>query len=806
MSKVNFTPATPDVEAAVSEENISDATAISIEADGEEEHEEYAAEELEEQESEDQVEQDAYAEQLASKRGLTNISNPAMDAILEDNPQLTKAQKEVLKKISARVKRKRKNPAPPTPELRIHDIIKVKREWFRPMGLFVIWALLTGQYLLDRVVPAKPKLTSIMPNITKMIPVPHMGESITFTIAGPFRDDGELVYSGVEDEAKFLYLQVVRTFYDANNEPLITVEVAPLWREYLDMREKNLEMVKPLERYVILDLWTNISKDAQTEMFLRAYSDIGDDIVTFKYNYDWFPVPTKKGLIFAFLTLLLLYVLFIFELADPTVSSMICSTFAVAILSILNPRPTFDEMVSWIDMPMLTLLFSLMIIVAVISDAGMFDYLALGAYQLSKGHTWRLILNLCIFISLLSAFLNNSTTMLLSSPIIIKLCEVSGINPVSVLTQLVICANIGAACTPIGSPPNIIITSNEYIANNGVHFGNFMLHMAPCAILVLLQTYWQLHFYFKHLNFLRYREDAASRKEGLERGIERWTRASSGVGSLLEEDRKIRGALARAAEEFRAALKGVPENAAADVEPKNKFERTLMDLRARHGRIDKPLLIKCFIVLLFIITVYMLRSFEIEVIGFTWTALLGSILLLIWADVDDFEGLLCRIEWSTIIFLASYFVLIEVLSKLGLEELLGHMVVDAIQYVAEEYQLLVALMLILWTAGLASCFLNNNPVTQMMLRIVISIAQSRDMHLPLQPLVWALVLGAAFGGNGSLIGASSNIVTAGVAAKHCYKLTFRTYFLVGFSIMLVNLLLASLYLILMFVVIKWDVK
>ncbi|XP_020716402.1 P protein-like [Ceratitis capitata] len=720
-----------------------------------------------------------------------------VDKIIEEDIHLTDVQKAALRNFESMVK----HHEPDLPELQIEDIIQVKRAWLKPIGLFMVWLMFTVQFIIYRDLPSNPKLISIKPHEEKVIPVPNITDtSISLSIYGPFLQDGDLVYAGRENEASFLNIQAERIFYNSKMTAIITVKIADLWREYLDTSDK-IERIVPTVRYAIMPLWQNISKDNYTRMFLRMYTN-HNEIVTLKYNYDWLPVPTEKGLLFTLLVLLLLYALFIFEVTNPTLSSLICSTFALAILSILNPKPSFDTILDWIDMPMLTLLFSMMIIVAIISDAGMFDFVAIYAYQLSKGSVFRLIMNLCFFISLISGFLNNSTTMLLSSPITIKLCEVSGMNPVSVLTYVMICANVGAAFTPLGSPPNIIITTNDYLQKHGITFGTFVINMAPCTLLVLLQTYFQLRFYSTHSRLLDYRESPSVQKELLNRGIQRWRRASSALGSFLADDRRIRNVIERAIGKMRQGIQGVPKPAE---EKTYNYQRTLAELKKRHGTIDKVLLIKCVAVLTFIMTIFMLRSFEyFNVIGFSWTALLGAILLLILADINDYESLLCRIEWSTLMFLSSFFVLIEVLSQLGFEDIIGHNIIKAIESTPESLQLLVALMLILWVTAFASCFLNNNPVTQMMVRVVVSIAQIKHLALPLAPLVWALVMGAAFGGNGSLIGASANIVTAGVANKHLYKLTFRKFFLVGFSIMLVNIVVASLYLILMYVVIKWD--
>merc|ERR1711974_405677 len=112
------------------------------------------------------------------------------------------------------------------------------------------------------------------------------------------------------------------------------------------------------------------------------------------------------------------------------------------------------------------------------------------------------------------------------------------------------------------------------------------------------------------------------------------------------------------------------------------------------------------------------------------------------------------------------------------------------------YRLAVALLLILWVSGLASAFIDNIPFTTMMIPVVKGLAENVTLGLPLQPLVWALALGACLGGNGTLIGASANVVCAGVAEQHGYKFTFMDFFKLGFPMTILSLLVSSGYLML----------
>ena len=92
----------------------------------------------------------------------------------------------------------------------------------------------------------------------------------------------------------------------------------------------------------------------------------------------------------------------------------------------------------------------------------------------------------------------------------------------------------------------------------------------------------------------------------------------------------------------------------------------------------------------------------------------------------------------------------------------------------------------------------------MMIPVIKGLAENASLGLPLQPLVWALALGACLGGNGTLIGASANVVCAGVAEQHGYKFTFMDFFKIGFPMTLLSLLVSSGYLMLCHVALDWN--
>ena len=102
------------------------------------------------------------------------------------------------------------------------------------------------------------------------------------------------------------------------------------------------------------------------------------------FTYDPSPIDKEAGVIYAAIVLIGLYVMIIWEVVHRTFAAMVASTLALAILAAMNEKPTMGELMSWIDVETLLLLFGMMILVAILSETGIFDYLAVYAYKVSN--------------------------------------------------------------------------------------------------------------------------------------------------------------------------------------------------------------------------------------------------------------------------------------------------------------------------------------------------------------------------------------------------------------------------------------
>ncbi|MBN2260075.1 MAG: ArsB/NhaD family transporter [Clostridiales bacterium] len=200
---------------------------------------------------------------------------------------------------------------------------------------------------------------------------------------------------------------------------------------------------------------------------------------------------------------------------------------------------------------------------------------------------------------------------------------------------------------------------------------------------------------------------------------------------------------------------------------------------------DKSLLIKSLTVLGITIIGFMLhQSFHYES---ATVALLGGSFLLLISKIDP-EEILMEIEWPTIFFFASLFILVGALEDVGaIEFLAGKMLL------LTKGNLFFTVMFVLWGSAIASAFLDNIPFVATMIPLIKSLAVLSAINIT--PLWWALALGACLGGNGTLIGASANVIVSGMLKKQGYELSFGEYMKVGFPVMLVSIVLSSVYMI-----------
>lgn len=212
----------------------------------------------------------------------------------------------------------------------------------------------------------------------------------------------------------------------------------------------------------------------------------------------------------------------------------------------------------------------------------------------------------------------------------------------------------------------------------------------------------------------------------------------------------------------------------------------LMSLDEKKELKDEVLLKQSLIVLgLTILGFFLHQLFHLE----SATVALGGafVLLLLTSKTDhDLEHAFSRVEWTTIFFFVGLFIVVSGLVETGVISSLAR---SAVEFTGGDIK--VTAVLILWLSAIASTFVDNIPFVATMIPMIQDMGTMGIANL--EPLWWSLALGACFGGNGSLIGASANLIVAGLAAQEGIHISFMRFFVIGFPIMLLSVLIATVY-------------
>jgi Na+/H+ antiporter NhaD/arsenite permease-like protein len=213
---------------------------------------------------------------------------------------------------------------------------------------------------------------------------------------------------------------------------------------------------------------------------------------------------------------------------------------------------------------------------------------------------------------------------------------------------------------------------------------------------------------------------------------------------------------------------------------------------------DEPRLLIAGTSTFFVILIFFLHPLHHK--DTAWIALIGAFITIAFTNPHDVQDALRNhVEWDTLLFFAGLFVLVEVCAAMGLLQAIGNALASVIKSQPEENQLAIAITLILWVSAITSAFLDNIPYTATMIPVVTILANEMPETLDIKTLAWALSFGACLGGNGTLLGASANIVTAGISTSRGYGITFLNFLYPGMIVMVATVALANLYMLIVYV-------
>ncbi len=210
----------------------------------------------------------------------------------------------------------------------------------------------------------------------------------------------------------------------------------------------------------------------------------------------------------------------------------------------------------------------------------------------------------------------------------------------------------------------------------------------------------------------------------------------------------------------------------------------LMELDPKQSISDMTLLIKGMVVLF--LTIVGFVFYDALGLELATIALLGSTFLMAISKADIHKAI-AEVEWPTILFFLGLFVLVGGLEQVGAIDIMADAMIEF-----TNGNVFVTTMVILWGAAILSAFLDNIPLVATMIPLILAIeTQTGTTEMAYW---WALSLGACLGGNGSLVGATPNVVVAGIMEKRGMKITFMEFLKVGFPFMIVSVIISTIYL------------
>ena len=415
----------------------------------------------------------------------------------------------------------------------------------------------------------------------------------------------------------------------------------------------------------------------------------------------------------------LTYLLIITERLNRAIIAM-----SAAALMIVGGVLTQEAAIQGIDFNTIGLLTGMMIIVGITRDSGVFQYLAIRSAKIVKGDPWGILVMLMFVTALLSALLDNVTTVLLIAPITLLITDTLKISAYPYLFAEIFASNIGGTATLIGDPPNIMIGSAT-----GLGYNDFLFNLAPIAIFILLVTVIPVYLIWgRHL----------------------------------------------------------------------KAEQKLINKVMMYREIDAIKDWKLLKKSLFVMTLVMFGFIVGHDYGLqpATIAMFGAALLLtlncLPHDQETQTNMVARslgeIEWITIFFFIGLFILVYGVETTGLLELLADQVIEL-----TDGDKTVTAMSILFVSAIASAIIDNIPFVATMIPLIKNMAVSFGGAEELLPIWWSLALGACLGGNGSLVGASANLIVAGFAERAGQPIRFLPFMLMAFPMMIVSVCISSVY-------------
>ena len=394
---------------------------------------------------------------------------------------------------------------------------------------------------------------------------------------------------------------------------------------------------------------------------------------------------------------------------------------------------TLKEAMTYINQSYATLalFFGVMVLVRAFEPTKVFEYIATQMVMIAKGSGKVLLLAIIGITTPICAVLPNATTVMLLAPLIPPIAQEIGVDFVPLLILMVFVANSAGLLTLVGDPATFIVGSSINMS-----FNEYLVKLSFGGLLAVLSVLAIAPFLFRKI----------------------WN---------------------------------------------TKFEH-LEDLP--HPKINHPKVLMLGGVIMGIVLTFFVIGESLPIpIDPASVALLGASLALLLAHqtkIDTVHNILRDVDWSTLIFFMSTFVLIGGLEKTGVTSQLAKILGAAIGN-----NIAIGSLMLVFIVGILSSVIPNIPLVVAMVPLlkeyIVNIGMvgsevldpnfSGNFPPEVLPLFYAMMFGATLGGNGTLVGASSNIVAAGISEQHGREISFHTFLRYGLPMMAVQLIISAIF-------------
>ncbi len=384
-----------------------------------------------------------------------------------------------------------------------------------------------------------------------------------------------------------------------------------------------------------------------------------------------------------------------------------------------------NEALEGVDFNTLGLLVGMMIIVSLTRQTGVFQFLAIWSAKRVDAKPWPILIMLVGVTAVLSAALDNVTTVLIIAPLTILITNELRIKAYPFLFAEILAANIGGTATLIGDPPNIMIGSVV-----GISFNDFIVNLGPIVVIILLASLPPLYL--------------------------------------------IWGRHMRASDADRQRVMAYDE------------QRAIKD----RGLVWQSLAVLAVVLLGFVFAHNLQLAPATIAMSGASIMLLLRIMPMATGDQNELvQETLKQVEWPAVFFFVGLFILVRGVEETGLLDLAAEHV---LQLTGGSLQ--TTAIAVIFVSAIASAIVDNIPFVATMIPLIGNMEATFGGPEQLMPIWWALSLGSCLGGNGSLVGASANIIVAGFADKAGEPIRFGRFMLVAFPMMLYTVAIAAVYL------------